>query len=87
MRVVAVEVQVVPAVLAVVEPVDFLMELRQLPEVLTQVAVVAAELEPAVRVRLWEPLVDLESSSYVTQSRRQFRLHQQLVGAPLMGRR
>jgi hypothetical protein len=87
MQAVAVVVQAVPVVPVAVEQVDFLMELLQLPEVLTLVAVAVAEREQAVRMRSWEPLADPESSSFVTQLRRQIPLHQQSAGAPLMGRR
>ena len=87
MRVAAVEVQVVPAVLAAEEQVDFLMELLQLPAVLTLVVVEVAEREQVVRMRSWALLADPESSSFVTQLHRQFPLHQQLAGAPPMGRR
>jgi phosphoribosylformimino-5-aminoimidazole carboxamide ribonucleotide (ProFAR) isomerase len=87
MLVVAEAVQVAPAVLAAVEQVDFLMEQLQRPVPQTLVAVAVAEREQAVRMRSWALLVDPELSSFVTQLHRQFPLHQQLVGAPLMGRR
>jgi hypothetical protein len=77
-------VQVVPEVAV---QVDFLMELSQLPELLTLVAVAAAELELAVQPQLQEPLAARESSSFVTQLRRRIPLHQQSAETPLTGRR
>jgi hypothetical protein len=87
MQAAAVVVQVVLVVLAVAVQVDFLMELLQLPELLTLAPVAVVELELVVQMQLRELLADLESSSFVTQSRRQIPLHQQLVEVPPMGRR
>jgi hypothetical protein len=86
MQAVAAVVQAVQVVLAVAVQVDFLMELLQLPELLTLAAVAAVELELAVQTQLRELLADLESSSFVTQLRRQIPLHQLLVEVPPMGR-